>query len=397
MYATCATSIERNTARPNLRFDALLLQSNLRMATAHVSAPTYTRYDLHSLGWKAFQDLCLTMLSVQLGQAVQRYSPLHDGGRDGAFVGTWHPIPSLQLKGETVVQCKYSNRRAPTLTFSSFRQDLKSVKELWRRHRRDNYILLTNMTVTAETEERLRDYLRPFGCTSFHVFGYDWINAAIRESPRLRTLVPRIYGLGDLGQILDERQYEQTARLLESERENLRRFVPTKAYRQAVHSLNEHGFVLLLGEPAVGKTAIAATLTLAAGDAWKCRAMRLERPADLRNHWNPEDPRQLFWLDDAFGSMQYEATRAHEWNGVFPWLESVLRSGAKIILTSRNYIYGYAKRDLKQTAFPLVNEAQVVVDVADLSGPEREQILYNHIRFGVSRSVGAADSKAYSM
>jgi hypothetical protein len=90
----------------------------------------------------------------------------------------------------------------------------------------------------------------------------------------------------------------------------------------------------------------------------------------------------LFWIDDAFGTMQYDAGRAHEWNSIFPWLDAVLNSGAKAILTSRDYIYAHARRDLKQGAFPLRRESHVVVDVADLIPEEREQILYNHIRLG---------------
>ena len=110
--------------------------------------------------------------------------------------------------------------------------------------------------------------------------------------------------------------------------------------------------------------------------------MKIERPSELRTHWNPSDPKQFFWIDDAFGAMQYDSGRSHEWNGVFPWLDAVLKAGAKVIPTSRDYIYAHARRDLKQGAFPLLREAQVVVDVAELTPDEREQILYNHIRLG---------------
>jgi hypothetical protein len=282
------------------------------------SASTYPDFQLYSLGWKAFQDLCLTVLSDQLGQAVQRYSPLKDGGRDGAFVGEWNPTDALRLTGETVVQCKFTNRHDATLTPSAFREELTKAKNLWQRWRRENYVVLTNYRVTAEFEEAARLRFAEFGCSNFHVFGYEWLVGAIQQSPRLRTLVPRLYGLGDLSQILDERWYTQTRKLLEAERENLRKFVPTRSYRQAVEALNEHGFVLLLGEPAVGKTAIAATLTLASGDAWKCRPMKIEYAPELREHWNTSDPKQLFWIDDTFGAMQYDSRRAHEWNSIFP-------------------------------------------------------------------------------
>lgn len=346
------------------------------------TANTYVDFQLHSLGWKAFQDLCLTILSDQLGQAVKRFSPVRDGGRDGAFLGDWNPTSSLKLDGETVVQCKYTNRRNASLTLSGFKDEAKKAEILWKRHPRNNYILLSNYRLTAEFEEAERARFAEFGCNNFHVFGYEWIAGAIQESSRLRTLVPRLYGLGDLSQILDERGYLQTTRLLETEGENLRKFVPTSSYRNAVDALDKDGFVLLLGEPAVGKTAIAATLTLASGDMWKCRPMKVERPGELRDHWNPNDPKQFFWIDDAFGAMQYDAGRSHEWNGVLPWLDAALKAGSKVVLTSRDYIYAHARRDLKQGAFPLLRENQVVVDVADLTPEEREQILYNHIRLG---------------
>ena len=123
--------------------------------------------------------------------------------------------------------------------------------------------------------------------------------------------------------------------------------------------------------------------------------MKIERPSELRTHWNPNDPKQFFWIDDAFGAMQYDSDRSHEWNGVFPWLDTVLKRGAKVILTSRDYIYAHARSDLKQGAFPLLREAQVVVDVAELTPDEREQILYNHIRLGNQPRIWKEEFKRF--
>ena len=60
----------------------------------------------------------------------------------------------------------------------------------------------------------------------------------------------------------------------------------------------------------------------------------------------------------------------------------MVRRGAKIVLTSRDYIYNRVRDRLKETAFPLLNESQVVIDVRELSDDERRQILYNHIKRG---------------
>jgi hypothetical protein len=60
----------------------------------------------------------------------------------------------------------------------------------------------------------------------------------------------------------------------------------------------------------------------------------------------------------------------------------MLRNGAKIVMTSRDYIYKRARNDLKEDAFPLLRESQVVIDVRDLTSEEKQQILYNHIKLG---------------
>ena len=51
-----------------------------QMTTGSIAA-TFADFHFHTLGWKSFQDLALTILQHQLGQAVQRYSPVKDGRR----------------------------------------------------------------------------------------------------------------------------------------------------------------------------------------------------------------------------------------------------------------------------------------------------------------------------
>jgi hypothetical protein len=71
------------------------------------------RFTLHTLGWRAFQDLCAAVLREVWGQSVQAFADSNDGGRDGAFYGTWQPptgpsgvrdIPP----GPFVLQCKHT-------------------------------------------------------------------------------------------------------------------------------------------------------------------------------------------------------------------------------------------------------------------------------------------------
>ena len=80
-------------------------------------------------------------------------------------------------------------------------------------------------------------------------FGAEQIEAYILESPGLRAVVPRLYGLGDLSEILDERAYEQARAILDWLKLDLVTFVVTDTYAQAERALELSGLLLLVGPP----------------------------------------------------------------------------------------------------------------------------------------------------
>ncbi len=352
-------------------------------------------YDLHTLGWSSFQQLCLTITREILGQSVESFLDSGDGGRDGAFTGTWRATGHEALIGSFVIQCKFTSKRDHSLQLSELDDEIDKASRLASKGLCDSYVLMTNAGLSGPRAEAIRAQLLAAGVKQVATFGSNWINQQIRENKRLRMLVPRVYGLGDLSQILDERAYRQARAILESMREDLAKVVVTDAYRKAAEALDQHGFVLLVGEPAAGKTTIASLLAMAAVDQWKASILKLDDPATVTKRWNPDEPSQFFWLDDAFGVTQYEESLVHRWNHVLPQITTMLRKGAKIVMTSRDYIYNRARRDLKESAFPLLKESQVVIDVHELSAEERRQILYNHLKLGRQSRAFVRDIKPY--
>lgn len=340
-------------------------------------------YELHSLGWKAFQQLCVTIISEVWGQHVQSFADSHDGGRDGAFHGAWSPKSGEPFHGSFTVQCKFTSQSNKTLKLSDLSDELSKAKRLADRGLAKNYFLFTNAGLTGTAAESLQAAFEAIpGIDHFSSYGADRIAMFIRESPRLRMLVPRIYGLGDLSQILDERAYAQAGEILSALGDDLGKFVITDAYQKSAKALVEHGFVLLLGEPACGKSTIAAALALGALDEWGCSTIKVRDADDFVQHSNPHELKQFFWVDDAFGATQTDWQGTFGWNRTFPHVHAAIRRGAKVVFTSRDYIYRSAKNVLKQSALPVIQESQVVIQVERLSKEEKDQILYNHIRLG---------------
>jgi hypothetical protein len=347
-------------------------------------------YNLHTLGWRAFQDLCAVVLQRVLGQAFHAFADSNDGGRDGAFHGVWaspgdapHPqLVAVATGRATVAQCKFSAQASGTLTPSMLGDEIEKVERLRQKGLCDAYLLMTNLRVSGRTEAWVAEQCARVGVSASLVLDGRWICQQIQGRPDLRRFVPRVYGLGDLGQILDDRRLRQAEALLARLRPDLATFVPTAAYRRAADAVADHGFVLLLGEPACGKTTIAATLGLAALDNWRCGVRRVDSAEELVAAWDPDDPDQLFWVDDAFGSIRHDPALTDGWTRRMDQVMTAIERGAKVILTSRDYIYRDARPYLKEYAHPQVRERQVVVDVTELTPSERRQILYNHLKAG---------------
>nr|WP_250255130.1 hypothetical protein [Chryseobacterium sp. Marseille-Q3244] len=224
------------------------------------------KYELHRLGWHDFQQLCLTIAREILGQTVSNFLDTNDAGMDGAFSGTWKQKDNEDLKGNFIIQCKFTNKVQSNLKLSELADEFAKIERLVSEGRCDCYILMTNAGVSGQFELSYAKKIEKLGVKKWRIFGSDWICNQITENNRLRALVPRIYGLGDLSQILDERTYSQAKELLSSMRDDLSKIVITSSYYKAVEAMNEHGFVLIVGEPAAGKTTIASLLAMAAVD-----------------------------------------------------------------------------------------------------------------------------------
>jgi len=163
--------------------------------------------------------------------------------------------------------------------------------------------------------------------------------------------------------------------------DDLKKLVVTDAHRKSVRAISKHKLVLLLGAPAAGKSTIGASLAVGAADIWKSLTVRATSPEEIREHLNPNE-RQFFWIDDAWGSTQYQKQSIEAWNQVLPLVAAAINRGTQFLITSRDYIWKAAQRDLKMQALPLLNSSQVTINVQELLPQERSQILYNHIKLG---------------
>ncbi len=333
---------------------------------------------LYTLGWKSFQDLCAQIFEEVLKIPVSIYREAQDGGQDAVFL--FDKEKDVAKRG--TIQCKFTSDSKRRLRLSDLTGEIDSIKALVKNGDADIYYFITNMGVDAPVAVSIRNKLQSLGVKTPQVFGKEWISLKIRESSRLRALVPRIYGIGDLSIILDARCAEQTRALLGHLTPSLKAYVPTTAHRESVRILKEHGILLLLGSPATGKSMIASILATTTLDEGNHRCFYLDSPNELLGKWNPNEPGGFYWVDDAFGPNQLRDDYVDQWIAMMSKVKTAISGGNRFVLTSRSHIWNAAKIKLGTRNHPLLQNGDAIVQVGALSPEERSQILYNHIKVG---------------
>jgi hypothetical protein len=343
------------------------------------------RYNLHRLGWTAFEDVCMQIMRVVLGETCARFRPGPDGGRDGWFQGVaaGYLVNQANLSGAFVIQCKHTSLAHAPLDVADLKKEIGKVRSLAAKVP-CNYVLMTNRQVTALAEDKIRTEIEALpGVGRCLVLAETWLEDTIDAHPRLLRMVPRLYGIGDLSQIVSFVLQEQTRAVLEDLALPLRTFVPTDSYRRAERALHDHRFVVLVGPPASGKSAIAANLCLVnLAQNVDVRVLRIEQADQFKSSWSPADANTIYWVDDVFGETTLDEERLREWAAALDKVEAARKRGARIVFCTRDYILSAAERQLKRSKADFIADARVRVEVTALSTEEREGILYNHIKDG---------------
>lgn len=116
-----------------------------------------TSFSLHELGWADFQALCHTAAREILGQTVNGFLDNRDGGRDGAFIGTWAQAGQESFAGEFVFQAKHTSLVNSTLSLGGLSDEFDKAERLAAEGRCDVYVLMTNARVTGQSEQRITE------------------------------------------------------------------------------------------------------------------------------------------------------------------------------------------------------------------------------------------------
>lgn len=355
------------------------------------------RYNLHKIGWKAFEDLVVEIHRVILGETVTQFRSGADEGRDAFYQGRVKgEYDQVSVGSKLVIQCKHSANPGESFVWSDVSDELEKVRALKAAGEVDLYIVATNKRLSAPTERNVRERFEEIDGLKCRVLGEEWIESTIDGEFRLLRRVPRLYGVGNLSQILATSVAEQTQFVLEEMSDELAVFVPTPAFRMAVDAMENHGLVFVVGPPASGKSAIATNLCVVLGaEDPEVEVLRIETAKQFAEMWTPRDSKKLFWIEDVFGETRFDRVRAEEWQRIFVKVLAARKAGSRFIFTCRDYILNESHNVIRKSLMDQFESRTIFVKTSELTSSDRHRILYNHIKFGDLPSTLRANLKPH--
>lgn len=363
------------------------------------------RYRLDDLGWWQFEQLCQALMKAHLGIAIEAWGGNADIGRDCYCERPVELVKGIQSQAPLVFQAKFvaeansAGARSEQALIRAIRAECDRMRQRTEKRQVDTireYILLTNAPVSPTLELSIKEMISIAAPNSqISIQRGSDICGLIDLNPRLRTSYPQLLGVADLQELsaeavrraVNKTIVERSAISLELAHELSRVFVSTSIYESALSVLRKHNFVVLTGPPEMGKTTIARVLALAAYtigfEYYECRSPQdflqiIERNKDDKDGQS----RQIFVVDDAFGSTEYDPSLASAWARDLEHILHCLDNKHRLIWTSRSAPLARALERLNidsgNDQFP--KPIEVFVSANALSDEEKALILYRHAK-----------------
>jgi hypothetical protein len=307
------------------------------------------KYNFDDLHWQEFEILSFKTLQILIAKDIQFLEGGSDKGRDLVYDGSSNFNESYS--GKWVFQVKHKskayidNELATTLD-----QDLKTeLKKVFvtNRLKYDNYILVTNKTISASLFDQLHNTYSDFitknkiDCHNFNIISYRHIESCFDNNESLKWSYPNVINHSDFLLLLkDAINYNLENRKrgwlngLNKQRE---KFVYTQFYEKANEKLANFPAIILSGPPKSGKTFNAEMLALNYSIFKNFQPVLIDSPEEIEEAFEL-DRQQIFICDDAFGKFGL-TYKAEEWFLKLDRIFNLADESHLFIFTSREYIF----------------------------------------------------------
>jgi septum formation topological specificity factor MinE len=332
-------------------------------------------YNLEVLNDKEFEELCKDLLEEELGLAFQIFKTGRDKGIDLRYANN--------IENEVIVQVKRYIRS----TYSNLKVELKKEKENVNKLtiKPKRYILMTSLDLSVGQVDEIIMLMNPIIKNSQDIYSRERIMNLIAKYPKIEKKYYKLWLTSSniLSLILHNGVSGRSEFIKDKILKKASLYVPTNNFDIAINKLKENHFLIISGEPGIGKTTISYLLIcdlLAKGYELIYVDEHLKDAEDALS--NLPDVKQVVFFDDFFGANLSEIINPRNSEGkILSFIERIQFSKNKfLVMTTRTTILKQAQyRFEKFNRSGLANFSKYELQIKSYSKLDKAKILYNHM------------------
>ncbi|PXY45234.1 nSTAND3 domain-containing NTPase [Flavobacterium hydrophilum] len=332
-------------------------------------------YNLEVLNDKEFEELCKDLLEKELNISFQIFKTGRDKGIDLRYANN--------VENEIIVQAKRFGRSTYSNLKTEIKKEIISINKLTSKPKR--YILMTAFDLSLGQVDEVVLQLKPIVKNSQDIYSRDRIMNLIEKYPEIEKKYYKLWitSTNVLNLILHNGVNGRSEFVKEKIIKKASFYVPTLNFNVAVNKLKENHFLIISGEPGIGKTTISYLLIcdmLADGYELIYVDDHLKDAEDLLS--KSADVKQVVFFDDFFGANLSEIINPRNSEGkILSFIERIQTSTNKfLVMTTRTTILKQAQyRFEKFNRSGLADLSKYELEIKSYSKLDKARILYNHM------------------
>lgn len=331
-------------------------------------------YNFSALNDKDFEQFSRDILNHHFSLDLQDFKPGRDGGID-----LRHSSP--ENKNEIVVQAKHYLKSGVKKLISDLRKkEVPKVIALAP----ERYILVTSVELDSNSKDTIVEIFKPYILSANDVFGYEDLNKHLSNAPEVEKRWFKLWltSTNILQTVLNNAVNGRSAFATNRISRNIQLYCHCQSYDDAIKILSENKYILITGQPGVGKTTLANLITYQLlADNFQLVYIDTD-VKDAEDVFN-DDPnvKQVFYFDDFLGANYLELINPKTSESAFVnFLDRVKATEGKfLILTTRTTVLKSAMARYEKLDRYKLDDARKEIELGKYSELDRGRILYNHL------------------
>ncbi|MCU6795009.1 restriction endonuclease [Paenibacillus sp. WQ 127069] len=327
-------------------------------------------YDFLNLSAIEFEDLARDLLQKQLNIYLESFTEGKDGGID--LRG------STDKKKSLLVQCKrYKD-------FKSLKSNLTIEVPKVKKLNPQRYVIVTSVGLTPNNKAELVKMFAPYILSTTDIFGKNDLNNLLGQNNDIEEKYYKLWlsSTTVLKAILQANVKNRSEFLADTITNSIKLFVQNKSVNEAIDILNDNNFIIISGNPGVGKTTLAKMLIFQYMSKGY-ELVEITKDIEEGNKLFSPDQNQVFYYDDFLGSNFLEDSIAkNEDKRLYSFMERVkIHNNKKLIMTTREYILKQAQQKYEVLGRQDVDLVKHILDLESYTKIAKAEIFYNHLFF----------------